>query len=102
MYHTVRLQIDVKKLNLSLQQTIETHRVVGHRSSQIFYTIGSQMVVRLSALSAGRPLPPRRFLLLIILRGLVDSRAVVWLEGLGQFKNSVTSGIKPVTFRLVA
>jgi hypothetical protein len=32
---------------------------VSGRSSHIFWTIGSQMVVRLSALRAGRPSPPR-------------------------------------------
>jgi hypothetical protein len=56
------------------------------------------MAVRLSALRAGRTLPPRRFLVLIC----VDPRNMVWLEGLGQFKNPMTSsGIEPATFRLV-
>jgi hypothetical protein len=58
------------------------------------------MVVRLSA---GCPLPRRRFLVLIAVRGLVDPRAIVWLEGLGQMKNPMTSsGTEPVTLRLVA
>jgi hypothetical protein len=35
------------------------HTVVRGRGSHIFYTIGSQMAVRLSALHAGRVLPPR-------------------------------------------
>jgi hypothetical protein len=61
------------------------------------------MAVRLSALHAGRPLPPGRFLVLISDRSLVDPRAIVRLEGLGKLKNPVTSlGIKPVTFWLVA
>jgi hypothetical protein len=56
--------------------------------------------VRLSALCAGRPLPPRRFLVLISVRGWV----VLRLEGLGQLKkNPMTSlGIEPANFRLVA
>jgi hypothetical protein len=44
-----------------------------------------------SALRAGRPLPPGRFLVLISVRGWVDSRPIVRLEGLGQLKNPVTS-----------
>jgi hypothetical protein len=39
----------------------------------------------LSALRAGRPLPPGRFLVLISVR--VDPRAIVRPEGLGQLKN---------------
>jgi hypothetical protein len=63
------------------------------------------MVVRLSALRAGRPLPPGRFLVLISVRGRADPRAIVRLEGLGQLKksNEMTSpGIELATFRLVA
>jgi hypothetical protein len=62
----------------------------------MFQTIGSQMTKRLSALSASRPLPPGKFLALSSVREQVDSRAIVWLEGFGQLKNSMTSlGIKP-------
>jgi hypothetical protein len=45
------------------------------------------MAVRLSALSAGRPLLPGRFLVLISDRGSVDPRAIVWLDALDQLKN---------------
>jgi hypothetical protein len=82
---------------------MEAHRVVRHRDSHIFYTIGSQMAVRLSALRAGCPLHPGIFLVLISFRGWVDRRAIVKLEGLGQLKNPVTSSvIETTTFRLVA
>jgi hypothetical protein len=78
---------------------MKAHRVVRRRGSHIFLTIGSQMAVRLSALSASRPLLPGRFLILIS----VDRRAVVRLEGLGQLKTPVASlGIEPATSRLVA
>jgi hypothetical protein len=49
------------------------------------------MAVRLSAPRAGRPLPPGRFLVLISVRGRVDPRAILRLEGLGQLKNTMNS-----------
>jgi hypothetical protein len=56
-----------------------------------------------SALGAGRTLPAGRFLVINSVRGCVDCRAIVLLEGLGQLKNPMTlSGIEPATFRLVA
>jgi hypothetical protein len=46
---------------------------------------------------------PGRFLVLISVRGRVDLRAIVGLEGLDQLKNPVTSsGIKTVIFQFVA
>jgi hypothetical protein len=75
---------------------------VRRRGSHIFWTIGSQMAVR-SASRAGRALPPGRFLVLISVRGLVDPRAIVRVEGLGQLKNQMaSSGIEPATFRPIA
>jgi hypothetical protein len=44
------------------------------------------MAVRLSALYAGRPLPSRRFLVLISIRDWADPRATMRLEGLRQLK----------------
>jgi hypothetical protein len=36
------------------------------------------------------PLPSGRFLVAISVRGWVDARAIMWLEGLGQLKNPMT------------
>jgi hypothetical protein len=72
------------KVKLSLYQAVETHRVVRRWGSHIYRKIDSQMAVRLSALRAGRPLPPGRFVVLISVRGLVDPRAIVRLEGFGR------------------
>jgi hypothetical protein len=44
------------------------------------------MAVRLSALCAGCPLPPGRFLVLSSVRGWADPRTTVQLEGLGRLK----------------
>jgi hypothetical protein len=61
------------------------------------------MVVRLSALRAGRPLFSGRFLVLISLSGRVDTKAIMRLERLGQLKNPMTSsGFKHATFWLAA
>jgi hypothetical protein len=52
-----------------MEQAVEAHRVVRCRGSHILYTVGSQMVVKLSALYASCPLPPGRFLVLISVKG---------------------------------
>jgi hypothetical protein len=45
---------------------------------------------------------PRRFLVLISVRGCVDPRTIVRLEGLGKLKNSPLPGLEPASFWLVA
>jgi hypothetical protein len=58
------------------------------------HTIGSQMAVRLSTLHAGRPLPPRKFQVLISVRDWVKPRAIVRLEGLSQLKKIHLTGTR--------
>jgi hypothetical protein len=59
------------------------------------------MVVRFLALRAGRSLPPGRFLILISDRSLIDPRAIMRLEGLGQSKNPIfSSGMEPATSQI--
>jgi hypothetical protein len=87
---------------LSLYQEVEAHRFVRFRGYHIFYTFGLHIAMRFSAFSAGRPLPPGRFLVLISVRGWVDPRAILRLEGLGQLKSPVISSrVESAAFRLV-
>jgi hypothetical protein len=46
------------------------------------------MAVRFSALFSGRLLHPKRFMILISVRGWVDARAIVQLEGLSQLNKA--------------
>jgi hypothetical protein len=50
------------------------------------------MAARLSALHAGRFLPPGKFLVFISVRDWVDPRAIVRLEGLGKLKKYTSTG----------
>jgi hypothetical protein len=64
------------------------------------------MAARLSALRAGRNLPPAFFIFkdswYSFLLEAESTPGPVRLEGLGQFKNSTSSGIEPATFQLAA
>jgi hypothetical protein len=59
-------------------------------------------VTRLLALSTGRLNPHETSQVLIYVTGWVDPTAIVWPEGLSQWKiPMISSGIEPATFRLV-
>jgi hypothetical protein len=61
------------------------------------------MAVRLSALRAAALYPQEDSWYSFLLEAESTPRAIVRLEGLGQFKNPMTlSGFEPATFRLVA
>jgi hypothetical protein len=64
------------------------------------------MVARLAALRASRALPPGFFIFkdswYSFLLEAESTPGPVWLEGLGQFKKSTTSGLEPATFWLAA
>jgi hypothetical protein len=68
----------------------------GYEMSRIqrFQTIGSQLAVRLSALSTDHALPlPGRFLVVISVGGYAKPGAIVQLEGLGKLKKKKKSDL---------
>jgi hypothetical protein len=71
---------------------VNAHRVVSRRESHIFS--GNRLI--------DATYPPGRFLVLISVRGRVDPRTIVCLEGLDKCKYPMKLGIEPETFRLVA
>jgi hypothetical protein len=69
------------------------------RGSYIFYTTGSQMAVRLSALFVAQSFSH----LLISVRSWISSRYKLRLEGLGPSRNLlISSEIEPEAFRILA
>jgi hypothetical protein len=63
VFHSVRVrkqENDSRLRRKSLKQAVESCRLVRRRGSHIFYTVGSQMAVRLSALRTGSALSTGR------------------------------------------
>jgi hypothetical protein len=54
----------------------EAYRLVRHRGSHIFWTVGSQMAVRLSILMIDHPSPPDKFPLFLYIRGWAINQKV--------------------------
>jgi hypothetical protein len=90
------VKVNVK---LSLYQAMGAHRVVRRSGSHSILTIGTQMAVRLSALRAGRPLPPQESSWYSF---LLEAESIPGPQCGWKDKNSTSSGLEPTIFRLVA
>jgi hypothetical protein len=75
-------------------------RVVTHESKRsVLPKISCNIILSSTSRSPTWPLPPPgRFLVLISVGAWVDARAIVRLEGLGQLKKCISSGLEPATF----
>jgi hypothetical protein len=68
------------------------------------WTVEDHTFSRQSASCTGHALPPGRFLILISIRGWINTRAIVWLDGLGKLKTNqfISLGIEIATLWLAA
>jgi hypothetical protein len=91
-------------LSYPCNRPVKAHKVVRRRGSNIF---SKQSAHRwrwgCQPYAPAALYPPRRFLVLISVRGWVDPRVIVRLEGICKLKKkSTSSGLETATFRLVA
>jgi hypothetical protein len=83
---------------------VKTHRGVRGWGFHIFYTVSSQMAVKLSALFTSCPLPPQEssWYSFLLEAELTPGPHCSWKDQVN-WKNPMTSsGIEPLTFQLVA
>jgi hypothetical protein len=102
--HITHNEYNTKKVKLSLYQAVKACGVVRCRRPHAFPTIGSQIAVGLSALHIGHRLPPETFQYSFMYRlSKPRSHGEAGRIRCTEEKNQQTpSGIKPVTFQLVA
>jgi hypothetical protein len=82
-------EVKIKKVKLSLSQTLKAHRVVRRRGSHIFSRQSAhKWLWRCLHYAAAALYSWGRVLVLVSVRGWVDTRAIVRLEGLGKLKKS--------------
>jgi len=99
IYIYIIIKVKVKQSRYRLGQALRVTGVEAPRFQDNRHT----KVVRLSALRTGRIYPQEIFLVLISIRGWVNTRAIVRPEGLCQWRIPMTpSGIEHAIFRLVA
>jgi hypothetical protein len=91
--YNVQLGTYGKKGKVIPVQAVEALRVTRDWGSHIFRH-SAHMAARLSALRVGRFLPQGTFLVLNSVRGWVEPRVILRLEGLGKLKKSTSSGTR--------